>query len=513
MVAKRSIAAADLLVLAVPLLALFPLHNNDLWWHLAAGRWIVEHGAVPHDDPFSWTHYLGRWIDNEWLSEVLFYGLWRIGGNGALVALRALAFTGLALLLRAYTGALRVPRAFPMALAAAIALTHHWWELRPSVGSLLALLLLATTIERARSGRDRLWLLPLLFLVWANAHPGFFLGLLVLIVTTLAVAIDPLIPAWARSGRGALVAPRLALVTLASAAATLVNPYGWRVYEQQFAIAGNREYRALVDEWLVPPLGVLLLILVCAALALASPRRVPLSRLALFFAGATLAITAVRFGEYFAWLSLPVVLTLPMVRKQRPAGWLLLAAALLAGWWPPAASPSVLRTAPYHELLVWQRGASLVAAALAVAAVLLPRRRRQPAGALLGAAVLAIALVLPWRRFDYIEANRYPGRCLATIPRGARLFNRLSWGGWLLWRAGLAPLIDGRCSGQPLFFDYVAAQVRYARPLLERWRIDYVVVAPEDGAAAQLAAAPEWGLVCRDDASLVFRRAGNGMYR
>ena len=51
-----------LLVAAVPLLALFPLHNNDLWWHLAAGRWIVEHHAVPRTDVFSWTHFLGAWV-------------------------------------------------------------------------------------------------------------------------------------------------------------------------------------------------------------------------------------------------------------------------------------------------------------------------------------------------------------------------------------------------------------------------------------------------------------------
>ena len=86
-----------------------------------------------------------------------------------------------------------------------------------------------------------------------------------------------------------------------------------------------------------------------------------------------------------------------------------------------------------------------------------------------------------------------------------KVFNRLSWGGWLIWH-GVPPFIDGRCSGQKLFFDFVAAQVKYARPLLARWGIDTVIVGADDGTLKQLANAPEWQLVCRDEASFVFWR-------
>src|SRR5689334_21554695 len=95
---SRAITSADALLIAiVPLFALFPLHNNDLWWHLATGKWIVANFAVPRDDIFSWTHYLRGWIDNEWLSQVLFYGVWKIGGERALIVLRAVMFAGIAL--------------------------------------------------------------------------------------------------------------------------------------------------------------------------------------------------------------------------------------------------------------------------------------------------------------------------------------------------------------------------------------------------------------------------------
>src|SRR5215212_8034972 len=71
---------------------------------------------------------------------------------------------------------------------------------------------------------------------------------------------------------------RLGMTTLFAALATFVNPYGWRVYEQQFAIAGNRAYRAMLDEWLVPRAAVLALIAVVLIIVIARLRRVPLRR-------------------------------------------------------------------------------------------------------------------------------------------------------------------------------------------------------------------------------------------
>ena len=39
---------------AVPVVVcLQPGIDWDMWWHLAVGKWIVEHAAVPVTDPFS----------------------------------------------------------------------------------------------------------------------------------------------------------------------------------------------------------------------------------------------------------------------------------------------------------------------------------------------------------------------------------------------------------------------------------------------------------------------------
>src|SRR5690242_1570086 len=47
------------------------LSDGDTYWHLATGRWIVEHGAVPKVDPFSHSMPGAAWTAHEWLSEIL----------------------------------------------------------------------------------------------------------------------------------------------------------------------------------------------------------------------------------------------------------------------------------------------------------------------------------------------------------------------------------------------------------------------------------------------------------
>ena len=60
--------------------ALLPIDDPDIWWHLRTGQWIIEHGQVPFQDPFS-AYGAGKpWIAYSWLYEILVYGLFRAFG-------------------------------------------------------------------------------------------------------------------------------------------------------------------------------------------------------------------------------------------------------------------------------------------------------------------------------------------------------------------------------------------------------------------------------------------------
>ena len=97
-------AGAALLLLAVALFDLRLLNDGDTYWHVAAGRWMLAHGQVPHADPFSFTRAGAPWQAHEWLAEVLMAAAFALGGWSGLVTLYGLALAAAALLL---TGQLR----------------------------------------------------------------------------------------------------------------------------------------------------------------------------------------------------------------------------------------------------------------------------------------------------------------------------------------------------------------------------------------------------------------------
>src|ERR1700744_570552 len=89
--------AATALLLGFALAAFTPalFHDGDTWWHLAAGRWMLAHRAVPLHDIFSFTFAGAPWNAQEWLAELLMAGAYALTGWnnwGGLHLLFGLAF-------------------------------------------------------------------------------------------------------------------------------------------------------------------------------------------------------------------------------------------------------------------------------------------------------------------------------------------------------------------------------------------------------------------------------------
>src|SRR4051812_37733336 len=79
-------AAVYALVLVVTVRAVGqPLFDPDVWWHLRVGQWVVEHGTVTTNDPFSSPGQLKPWVAYSWLYEVLLYGLVKAFGLAGII--------------------------------------------------------------------------------------------------------------------------------------------------------------------------------------------------------------------------------------------------------------------------------------------------------------------------------------------------------------------------------------------------------------------------------------------
>ena len=166
------------LFLGLFLMTLRPVADPDFWWHLRTGLLIVQTHAIPHTDPFSFTKVGSPWITHEWLSELLIYGLFRLGGYGLLIFFFSIIIAGAFVL---FTCAAR-PETRPYVAGFVLLLgasTAPTWGVRPQMISLFITCLFLYLLDRYRQ-EDRLKFLiplPLITVVWVNLHAGYFMGI------------------------------------------------------------------------------------------------------------------------------------------------------------------------------------------------------------------------------------------------------------------------------------------------------------------------------------------------
>jgi hypothetical protein len=210
---------AGLLFGALAVCALLMPAQSDTFWHLRAGQEIWRTHHVPLVDHYSYTAAGRFWPDHEWLWQAASYALYRLGGMPLYVlGGAAVAMTTMVLVYRMMVGEIAT-RFWLMAIG--FSLTSVIWVLRPQIVTLFFLVVMVALLVA-----ERVWWLPLLFLVWANAHGGVAFGGLVLAVIT-AVA---LVRARHRDPADVRRAVRLCIATPLCALATVLTPLGFRVW-------------------------------------------------------------------------------------------------------------------------------------------------------------------------------------------------------------------------------------------------------------------------------------------
>ena len=197
-------------------LGLREIVSPDIGFHLATARWILEHGAMPQTDAFTYTVGSHAYIDLQWIFQLLVYGLHQIGGGTPIVAVTVLltCLFGGTLLFRTRlrcgvlpTGALLMLLLFFLA---------NLWETRPHLFSWLYGSLILLVLETYSRGNRR-WLpaLPVIMLLWVNTHSLFVLGLVIIGTYGFSEMVMQ---------KGKVSRPLL-IWALAAGAACLLNPY------------------------------------------------------------------------------------------------------------------------------------------------------------------------------------------------------------------------------------------------------------------------------------------------
>ena len=392
--------------------------DPDIWWHMRTGEWILQQHAIPHTDPFSVSGL--PWVAYSWLFDVFIYQIaqhWDLVGIVAYTIAMWLAITGLLFrLIRSLLPDFWLSSA--VTLAASLAMSRIFGP-RPGLFTTLFFILTLQLLLDARctGASSRLWMLPLIFVFWANIHIQFVYGLFVIGV----FAIEPLLVRLFRQHLDFKLPNRTLWLTLGSSTiATFINPYGIGVYRVLWDFFRQPKLYSLVIETqpmkfnhfthylaVALALGALAAMLVPHPYPRSSADRVGLSR-----------VRNLRP----AWLVLLLWATISGIHAERDV-WVIaiIAAAAIASSVRSSTEPVPL--APFNRNL----GVACVAAIVLLGLTWLMPTNQQ--------LLSRVARVYPIGAVAYIHEHHLQGP----------IFNDFNWGGFLIYALPDTPVaIDGR---------------------------------------------------------------------
>ena len=447
----------------------------DFWHHLARGRAMAnEHRLVDHD-LFTFTIPGQPFQDVNWLTQLLYYGLYQWGGLDLVRLVNALVLAATLALLVALCR--RKSGSLALAAAAGICVFFGLWQvltIRPQTFSLLLFVVLYDLLDRSEERPGWLFVVPGVLALWANLHGAFPAGLMLLGCFVLAAVLEgrgardegtgrhetgrhetrrqetgPVLPlSLSRVSLSRVSSsPRawqLALCLAASVLATLVNPYGWGIYQFVVHNSGTSAARR-IDEWLPPSLDLwigkawLVSMVVMAGLFAAAwvrLRRRPTPReLVLVACFLVPACGAVRMVAWWLLICAPLAAALladlfPRCRDLRGAS----DEGRGTREDPSRPSPLAPRDQPSWDAAV-AFGLILVLAVMSTPAL----QRFNP--------LLAARLAAP-RLEDDLEAVHQ--RLRAHAP-GGRIYSHFEWGEYLSWSCtpSYKVFMDGRIEIYP----------------------------------------------------------------
>ena len=204
------------------ILGLFPLKDTDFWWHLRTGDLIRQSGRIPTHDLYTYTSQSRPWVDLHWTFQVAISWLYQRGGVPALtIAKSVITCIALFLLITARRREWPVWAVLLGWLPALLVLCGRNY-VRPETFTLFYLSCFLAILVRIDRMPLLAFLLPFIQVCWVNAQGLFVLGPLLLACALIDTALRPGAFAPGRSKWWR----RMGLLTILTALACLINPYG-----------------------------------------------------------------------------------------------------------------------------------------------------------------------------------------------------------------------------------------------------------------------------------------------
>lgn len=470
--------------------------DNDIWWHLKVGDWIVEHLAVPHTGILSRVAANRPWIAYSWGYEVLMSWAYRLGGSqygivgiGLYGTLLTIGVAGAVFwMLRRLSG-----RFWIALVLAAITCWSFLFNGMPRpvfFSMMLFCVTLTLLLEANRSGRvEKLYWLPLIFFLWVNLHIQFIHGLFLVGLLMGTTVVQRIAERFGVAPRFLAPAklPALPMIEVFAACvlATLLGPNFYHPYAAVLEYSKAKfAYNVIIE---LQPLSFRgssnyfqLLLTAFGFFAVGWRKKIDPFKLAMLTICSVVAYRTMRDAWFIAIPAAACIADFPINEEELGAP--LIPVVGMSGIHEPADN--------WKEML----------GVAAVVAVLL--------------FVVARGTDFTERGIDRAISSEYPVNAVNFLrqhPQPGPLYNNLGWGGFLMWYMPDFPVaVDGRNDlyGDQLDQLFYASQNGDAGyqtdPYLNEAGV--VLLAADLPLAKLLTADPRFQLIYQDPMSVVFAR-------
>ena len=458
-----------------------PIEDPDFWWHIKTGQLIVQEKQIPFVDDFSFSATGKPWIAHEWLSEVIMFGIYKVGGIQFTVIFFAFLILASYVITIFRSGTLSNLYALGGALILGVILSTPVLWARPQIFTLIYTSLFLFLLDRFLKTESLRYLIPLpiIMVLWVNQHGAFIVGLGVIGIYILGTFVDQVVKKISdKSGISKIFSkPIWILVSLLiiCAAAIFVNPNGWKMFIYPFQTVNDPSLQAFNQEWASPnfhertwiPLAVMYLALI--GFGFKSKKPVSTINVLLCLVFGYLALLALKQVALFALVSIPILAdliadVLPFTKNQKQSNMVVILIAIF----------------------------SITGLLLIGGNAILHLKEKQAE---------FITQFFPVKAVEYIQKEAIEGK----------IFNSYNWGGYMIWN--MYPeqrvYIDGRCDMYGTDFVTRFVDIYTTKPgwenALKADGIEYVLVEPNTYLAYALIGQQGWKTIFRDNVSVMFQ--------
>lgn len=299
------------------------LGDPDMFWHIQTGEYVLKNLSVPHSDIFTYYGIENNlyWTAHEWLSDVIFYLIYSIGGYKLLRLFPTIILLIISVMTIKNTEYSDKTSIFTyLSYFVCFFTLAIFSEIRPHMFSFLLLSSEVLILERFKKQDTKtIYLLPIISFLWANLHGGSSSLVYIVPLFYLLFSIKPFkIGNLQNELLDKNKIKKLAIICLFTITTIILNPYGYKMLLYPYINMLDTTMLSSIVEWQSPnfhtPEGILiyLIIMYISCILVLSDKKINLLEIMLYGAFIYLSLKSIRQISYCVIVLLPLLLKRPL---------------------------------------------------------------------------------------------------------------------------------------------------------------------------------------------------------